>query len=239
MSAHMPHFPTTARTELRPKILTLHRADFARTAQALSRIARFAVIGLACAACATSKPRPMLSSDAKVLDLPFVEQDQMYECGLVSITALCKYWNVGIPSAETDKLAQMAREREGLSGGELRDALGDLGFDTFLFRGELGHGTTGLFTHVDAHRPPLVLLAPEPDRRHYVLFMGYDDERRETCLLDPVRGRVLVPYETFEKSWSACNHFTLLAVPREKTSDPALVETAIPSSPIASKGTRP
>ncbi len=181
----------------------------------------------------------MLSSDAKVLDLPFVEQDQMYECGLVSITALAKYWNVVIPPAETEKLAHMAQEREGLSGGELRTALGDLGFDTFLFRGQLGHGTTGLFTHVDAHRPPLVLLSPEPDRRHYVLFMGYDEERRETCLLDPVRGRVLVPYETFEKSWSACNHFTLLAVPRATTPATALAEAAMNSSSLATKGDRP
>jgi ABC-type bacteriocin/lantibiotic exporter with double-glycine peptidase domain len=181
----------------------------------------------------------MLSSDAKVLDLPFVEQDEMHECGLVSITALCKYWNVDIPPAETDRLARMARERHGLSGSELRSALGDLGFDTFLFRGELDHGTTGLMTHVDAHRPPLVLLSPEPDRRHYVLFMGYDDERREACLLDPVRGRVLVPYETFEKSWSACNHFTLLAVPREATPPAALAKTDVAASPTTSKGDRP
>jgi ABC-type bacteriocin/lantibiotic exporter with double-glycine peptidase domain len=206
----------------------------------LTHIARFALIGLACAACATTDaPRPMLSSDAKVLDLPFVEQDEMYECGLVSITALCKYWNVEIPRAETERLANMARERQGLSGSELRTALGDLGFDTFLFRGELDHGTTGLLTHVDAHRPPLVLLSQEPGRRHYVLFVGYDDERREACLLDPVRGRVLVPYEIFEKTWTACNHFTLLAVPRETTPPASLAQSDAAASPVPSKGNRP
>jgi ABC-type bacteriocin/lantibiotic exporter with double-glycine peptidase domain len=237
MSARMIPIMIPACTTPRP---TNTSTALARAMRAISGAARFAVLGLACAACASSGPRPMLSSDAKILDLPFVEQDQMYECGLVSITALCKYWNVEIPPAETDKLAQMAREREGLSGGELREALGDLGFDTFLFRGQLGHGTTGLFTHVDAHRPPLVLLSPEPDRRHYVLFMGYDEERRETCLLDPVRGRVLVPYETFEKSWSACNHFTLLAVPRESAPPPELAASGTHSThPLASKGDRP
>jgi ABC-type bacteriocin/lantibiotic exporter with double-glycine peptidase domain len=236
MSARMPDISTPACTQLLPTTIT---RTLARATRAVSLAARFALVGLACAACATSTQRSMISSDAKVLDLPFVEQDQMYECGLVSITALCKYWNVTIPPAETDKLAQMAREREGLSGGELRSALGELGFDTFLFRGQLGHGTTGLFTHVDAHRPPLVLLAPEPDRRHYVLFMGYDEERRETILLDPVRGRVLVPYETFETSWSACNHFTLLAVPRRGAPAPALAQSGDASFATPSKGERP
>lgn len=202
--------------------------------------ARFLAVGLACAACATTtSPRPMLSSDAKVLDLPFVEQDSMYECGLSSITALCKYWNVDIPPAETERLANMARERHGLSGNELREALGEMGFDTFLFRGELDHGTTGLMTHVDAHRPPLVLLSPEPDRRHYVLFVGYDADNREVCLLDPVRGRVIVPYETFEKRWSACNHFTLLAVPRATTPPSALAKSDNVTPPPTSKDGRP
>jgi ABC-type bacteriocin/lantibiotic exporter with double-glycine peptidase domain len=164
----------------------------------------------------------MLSKEAKMLDLPLVEQDEMYACGLVSITALCRYWNVPIPPAESGRLAQIARANEGLSGGELRDALSELGFDTFIFRGELDHGTTGLFKHVDASRPPLVMVSPQADRRHYVLFVGYDEPQRMACLLDPVRGRVLVPYETFEQTWRSCNHFTLLAVPRALKGEPAL-----------------
>jgi predicted double-glycine peptidase len=215
--------------------------------QPFGSIARACALAIACTACASTStaPRPMLSSDAKVLDLPFVEQDEMYACGLMSITALCRYWNVDIPPAESDRLAQMARDREGLSGAELRTSLTDMGFDTFLFRGELDHGTTGLLTHVDAHRPPLVMLSPEPDRRHYVLFVGYDGTQREVCLLDPVRGRVLVPYETFEASWRACNHFTLLAVPRESAPTTELAKTRVPedidvhAGDLAKKGDRP
>jgi ABC-type bacteriocin/lantibiotic exporter with double-glycine peptidase domain len=193
------------------------RSSFAGTIRLQQSIVRAAALGLMCAACASTTPRPMLSTEAKVLDLPYVQQDEMYACGLVSITALCQYWNTPIPPAESAHLAQLARDREGLSGEELRTALSDLGFDTFLFRGELDHGTTGLLTHVDAHRPPLVMVSPEPGRRHYVLFVGYDEPQRNVCLLDPVRGRVLVPYETFEEAWRACSHFTLLAVPRDST----------------------
>jgi ABC-type bacteriocin/lantibiotic exporter with double-glycine peptidase domain len=198
----------------------------ARRSRSVSRAILAATLALASAACASTSARPMLSKEAKMLDLPLVEQDEMYACGLVSITALCRYWNVTIPPAESGRLAEVARANEGLSGGELREALSDLGFDTFLFRGELDHGTTGLFAHVDASRPPLVMVSPDPDSRHYVLFIGYDEPQRMACLLDPVRGRVLVPYETFEESWRACNRFTLLAVPSALPNAPTLATEA-------------
>ncbi len=165
--------------------------------------------------CATSPTtRAALSSEAKVLDLPFLEQDEMYACGLVSIQVLCSYWSVPIDPVERARLARIAQEEEGLSGGELRESLEQLGFETYLFHGELSHAATGLFRHVDERRPPLVMLTPEPESRHYVLVIGYDEPERNVCLLDPVRGRVIVPYETFEKSWAGCERFTLLAVPR-------------------------
>lgn len=177
-----------------------------------------------CGACATTTNRPMLSHDAKMLDLPIVEQDRMYACGLVSITALCSYWSTRIPEVERERLALLASEREGLSGAELRASLDDLGFETYLFRGTLDHAATGLLTQVDAHRPALVMLTPEPGKRHYVLFIGYDEAEKNACLLDPVRGRVLVPYETFESSWSGCDHFTLLAVPQQEARPPEAVK---------------
>ncbi len=164
--------------------------------------------------CAGPTTRAALSSDAKVLDLPFIEQDEMYACGLVSVQVLCSYWNVDIDLAERTRLAAIAEEKEGLSGGELRESLEGLGFETYLFHGALDHQATGLFRHVDERRPPLVMLSPEPESHHYVLVIGYDEPERNICLLDPVRGRVIVPYETFEKSWAECERFTLLAVPR-------------------------
>lgn len=166
------------------------------------------------AGCATTTTRAALSSEAKVLDLPFLQQDEMYACGLASVQVLCSYWNVPIETAERQRLARVAQENHGLSGTELRESLEGLGFETFLFRGTLDHEATGLFRHVDEGRPPLVMTTPEPERRHYVLVLGYDAPERNVCLLDPVRGRVIVPYETFEKSWAQSERFTLLAVPR-------------------------
>ena len=170
-----------------------------------------------CAACAGTGTRSSLSKDAKILDLPITIQDRMYDCGLVSLSALCKYWNTEIPEAEQVRLSNAAAENEGLSGAEVCAALDDLGFETFLFRGTLDHQATGLFKHIDARRPALVMLASDSGTHHYVLFIGYDATERNACLLDPVRGRVLVPYETFESSWSGCDHFTVVAVPYQNT----------------------
>lgn len=180
----------------------------------------FAPIALAfLGACAAPATRAALSSEAKVLDLPFLEQDEMYACGLVSIQVLCSYWNVEIPADERVRLAHLAEANEGLSGGELRDALDGLGFETFLFHGTLDHDATGLFRHVDERRPPLVMLTPEADRKHYVLVLGYDAPEKNVLLLDPIRGRVSTPYEVFETSWEGCERFTLLAVPRNPNAE--------------------
>src|SRR5262245_43561443 len=94
---------------------------------------------LLCAACAGTSSRPALSKDAKVLDMPIVKQDSMYECGLVSVAALCQYWNTTVPAAEQARLSRSAAEHEGLSGEEVCAALDGLGFETFLFRGTLDH----------------------------------------------------------------------------------------------------
>ncbi|HTE06845.1 MAG TPA: hypothetical protein VK824_11650, partial [Planctomycetota bacterium] len=51
------------------------------------------------------------------------------------------------------------------------------------------------------------------DVNHYSLLIGHDPERANVVLLDPRRGRVLLPDETFQHLWGAVRHFTLLAVP--------------------------
>jgi ABC-type bacteriocin/lantibiotic exporter with double-glycine peptidase domain len=166
----------------------------------------------------------VLSPEARVIDMPLVRQDEMYACGLASVSALCSYWNHPCPPAERERLARLARENEGLSGAELCEALEGLGFETFLFQGEMDHGPLGLKTQIDALRPPLVMLEPRAGEHHYVLFMGYDEARDVVCLLDPVRGSVVQSAETFEQAWRACDRFTLVAHPNEVTLPVAPIE---------------
>jgi len=174
------------------------------------------VLALASCRSAVVEP-PLLSDSAVMLDLPLVRQDEMYNCGLAAISALCQYWDVSIPGDQRTELARLAKEERGLSGGELRDALVKDGMEVFLFRGTLDRSETGLFRHLDAGRPLLVMLSPDgrgEKGHHYCLVLGYDEPRKNLVLLDPARGEVLRPCSVFEHMWESCRNFTLLATPK-------------------------
>jgi len=178
------------------------------------RLLASALVALACVAGAcqsVAKPQAPLSESAVRLDLPLVHQDALYDCGLASISALCQYWSVEVPAAQRVSLAQSAAAQSGLSGSELQAALEQLGFEVYLFEGTLDRAVTGLFGHVDAGRPPLVMLSSNGTAHHYGLVLGYDEPRGNLILLDPMKGELLVPLPAFERDWARCRHFTLLA----------------------------
>jgi ABC-type bacteriocin/lantibiotic exporter with double-glycine peptidase domain len=173
------------------------------------------------ASCQTTTRHPAPLSDSAVrLDLPLVRQDALYECGLASISALCQYWGVVIPPEERASLARTAAENEGLSGSELQAALDRVGMESYLFRGALDRSPTGLYRQVDAGRPPLVMLAADESQHHYGLVLGYDEERGNLIVLDPVKGEVLVPAAVFERNWARCERFTLLACRKAEAPPP-------------------
>ncbi len=177
------------------------------------RTALIALIPIAASACHTRPP--LLTDEALVLELPLVRQDELWECGLVSITALARYYGIAVPRDTRLALAGVAVENEGLSGGELRAALEQLGLEVYVFRGSLEDGPEGLYGHVDRGRPPIVMLSRDGSLHHYCLVLGYDPPRGHIVLLDPRRGRVILPEEVFERSWERSNRFTLVAVPLE------------------------
>lgn len=165
--------------------------------------------GGSCRSLAT--PAPPLSDAAVRLELPLVRQDALYDCGLASISALCQYWGIRIPEEQRVELARTAARNEGLSGDELLGALRRLGLETYLFEGSLDRATTGVYAHVDAGRPPLVMLSPDGTAHHYELVLGYDEPRGNLILLDPMKGEIVVPVTLFERDWARCRRFTLLA----------------------------
>lgn len=194
-------------------------------------------LALAGAGCRAPQPRGPLSESAVRLDLPLVRQDALHDCGLASISALCQYWGVEIPDEERADLARTAEEEAGLTGNELCDALEGLGLETFLFHGSLDRAPTGLYRHVDAGRPPLVMLTSDGADNHYALVLGYDEPRGEVLLLDPLRGDVSVAVHAFQRSWEGCQRFTLLACPREEEPLASLPEGASDAAARASGST--
>jgi ABC-type bacteriocin/lantibiotic exporter with double-glycine peptidase domain len=178
------------------------------------------------------EPPPLVSESAVVLDIPLVRQDDLYNCGLAAISALCQYWDVAIPPEQSALLSKRAEDEKGLSGSELRGALEADGMEVFLFSGTLDHSETGLYRHVDAGRPLLVMVSPDGKGHHYCLVLGYDEPRKNLVLLDPARGEVLRSEPVFQRAWEDCKRFTLLATPKKK-------EEKLPTGPSADYRTDP
>jgi ABC-type bacteriocin/lantibiotic exporter with double-glycine peptidase domain len=169
-------------------------------------------VALASTGCSSAPARTaQLSEDAVRLDLPLVRQDALHDCGLASLSALSAYWGVELSDEARAELAETAELNEGLSGDEIRAALLERGLDVYLFSGSLDRTVTGLYTHVDAGRPPLVMLSPDAENQHYGLVLGYDEPRGALIVLDPSRGEILASIATFERDWARCGNFTLLA----------------------------
>jgi ABC-type bacteriocin/lantibiotic exporter with double-glycine peptidase domain len=156
--------------------------------------------------------RADLSSHAVVLETPQDRQDELYDCGLAAISALCGYYHVEIPDSERTELARLAATNEGLSGSELRDALRRCGMEVYLFEGSIRGSPTSLQTNILAHRPMLVL-TELAGNNHYGLVIGFDPDFDSIVLLDPVLGRVVMDSGNFDRRWEPTHRFALLAVP--------------------------
>ncbi len=157
-----------------------------------------------------------LSESAVLLEVPVIRQDQLFDCGMAAVSALCAYHGVEPEAAASADLAALAEASQGLSGGEVRAFLEAQGFETLLFRGTLDHSETGALRHLDAGRPLLVMISFDAGELfHYCLLVGYDPGMDTVHLLDPRRGLVLLPTARFEQVWRPAERFSLIALPRQ------------------------
>jgi len=133
------------------------------------------------------------------LDVPFVKQEKN-GCGAASAAMLTQYWRL---SAHPQALLEQA--------SELQRYLESAGLQTFVFRGNW----TDLQENLSAGRPLIACVKPG-NRLHYVVVAGLDSGRDLVLVNDPaVRKLIKVNRATFEKQWSATDHWTLLGVPRQ------------------------
>ena len=95
--------------------------------------------------------------------------------------------------------------------GNTSTALEQSGLEVFLLPGTLDRAVTGVYSSIDAGRPPLVMLSADGTAHHYELVLGYDEPRGNLIVLDPMRGEILVPLAIFERNWERCQRFMLLA----------------------------
>jgi len=191
-----------------------------------SALALWVSLGLAACTLAPRAAEPLsVTAHTVLLVVPPVPQEELNECGLASLAVLCGYLDVAIPDELRQRLAALAREREGLSGEELRAALLELGLEAFLFRGSLDGTSTGLYHQIERGRLPLVMISRDGESLHTCLVTGFDLSTRSVYLYDPARGHLRLPEDDFDALWTKARHFTLLALPSTASArepDPAV-----------------
>jgi ABC-type bacteriocin/lantibiotic exporter with double-glycine peptidase domain len=179
------------------------------------RVPVLALSALLLAGCGIAPYQPQdMSPHAVVLQTPVVQQDDLYDCGLAAISALCGYYGVEIPADQRTELAQLASQHEGLSGTELREALERDGMEVYLFEGRVKEGATSLQANVLARRPMLVMIELGGSH-HYSLVVGFDPDADSLVLLDPALSLIVMDAASFEARWAPTRHFAMLAVPRK------------------------
>lgn len=150
------------------------------------------------------------------MDLPVVRQTAPNLCGEVALEMLTRYYNVLLTPEQEDRLTKEANQKEGITGATLKEVLEEQGYFAAVFSGTLTRQVSGLYHHLDLRRPLIVMIeGAGPDKNHYVLAVGYDENTNNIVLLDPVRGEVAMSVINFKKAWGKVNNFTLLAMPKK------------------------
>ena len=153
------------------------------------------------------------------IDVPFVAQTKN-GCGSAAIAMVMEYWEKKTGRAVTDstdagkiQAALYSPAEEGIPASAMKRYFESAGYRTFAFVGdwgELGH-------HLERGRPLIVSLKASGPHGplHYVVVVGIDSTRGYIYVNDPAQQKMLrLSREGFESGWSATQHWTLLAVPR-------------------------
>jgi hypothetical protein len=183
--------------------------------RATTELAIVAVLALA--GCRGAAPRCEVESPTVVVvDLPPVQRDALFGCGLAAVSAKCQYYGLELDERGRRELIEHLETSAGPSAAQLRSALEGLGMDVFVFAGTLDRSVTGLYAHVDKGQPALVQLAEPGEPARYCLFVGYDEARERVLLVEP-GGVTPMRSDQFERAWKRADRFTLLATPRVAT----------------------
>jgi len=153
------------------------------------------------------------------IDVPFVAQVKN-GCGSASMAMVMEYWEKktgrsasGAGDAGKIQAALYSPAEEGIPASAMKRYFEDSGYRTFAFVGdwgELGH-------HLERGRPLIVSLKASGPHGplHYVVVVGIESAKGYIYVNDPAQQKMLrLSREGFESEWSATQHWTLLAVPR-------------------------
>ena len=153
------------------------------------------------------------------IDVPFVAQVKN-GCGSAAMAMVMEYWEkktarTARGSADAGKIQAMlySPAEGGIPASAMKRYFESAGYRTFAFVGDWGE----LRHHLERGRPLIVSLKASGPHGplHYVVVVGIDSAKGTIYVNDPAQQKMLrISREGFESEWSATEHWTLLAVPR-------------------------
>jgi ABC-type bacteriocin/lantibiotic exporter with double-glycine peptidase domain len=155
------------------------------------------------------------------LDVPFVKQEKD-GCGAASIAMVMQYWQrqQGRPGIANSEYVEIERALHssaghGIFASDMERYFRQQGYSTYAFAGEW----EDLKHHLEKGRPLIAALKPGSSLpMHYVVVAGLDPAQQLVFLNDPAQRKLLKEDRSrFEQEWKAAGHWTLLALPEERS----------------------
>lgn len=162
--------------------------------------------------------------------MPYLAQHEAL-CGGAAAAMVLRYWGAADVQPE-DFAPLLDLARRGISTGRLTDAVAALGFEAR----PLATDAASVARHVALGRPIVALIDAGGGRLHYVVLLGWANDR--VLLHDPAVGPFRVWTErAFLEAWRATGGFALLVLPGETSPAEATTTAeaaALPPGPCQS-----
>jgi ABC-type bacteriocin/lantibiotic exporter with double-glycine peptidase domain len=150
---------------------------------------------------------------SRVSGVPFVRQEHASDCGPAALSSVLQYWGLDDARESIERALEKPGQPAGTLAGDLRDYARTRGLRAYVFGGTLRD-----IQHELALGRPVIAgvhqrLTSERVLRHYVVVVGYHEDRGQILLVDPARGLRRDSVKGFVEEWSGSERLLLVVFP--------------------------
>jgi hypothetical protein len=158
------------------------------------------------------------AGQVRLLDVPFVAQSEVL-CGGAAAAMVLRYW--GASNVYAEDFAELVDPgAQGITTETLTSEIEQRGWNVRTFRGT----RQSVQRHLERGRPVLVLVRDSPDRYHYLVVVGWFENR--VIVHDPAHAPFReLDMASFYDRWEEAGFWSLLVLPGDAGSGPPAATT--------------
>lgn len=148
-----------------------------------------------------------------ISSVPFFYQEDRH-CGPAALASVLRYYG-DLASQEVIAKELFSPELKGSLISDLENFARRRGFYTHIYMGSL----SDLKLHIERNEPIIILIDngfAAYQRPHYLVAVGYSEERRLIIVHTGTEADALWSYERLESAWTRMNHLSLAILPFSK-----------------------